>query len=57
MQIIPEIKSLRMQSGQKRNDFIDLLIKIKKEVEIEDEFLDAQVMMFIGGGEIFLKKN
>lgn len=49
--IIPEIIQLRISNKKTRNDFIDMLIKIKKELNIEDEFMDAQVMMFIGGGK------
>lgn len=51
--IIPEIIQLRKINDGSRKDFIDYLIKIKNETQIEDEFLDVQVMMFIGGGEDF----
>lgn len=49
--IIPEIIEERIQSGTNRNDFIDMLIKIKNETELKDEVINAQLMMFIGGGK------
>ncbi len=51
MKLIPEVFEGRKTSGLTRNDFIDMLMKIKEEKKVEEEFLDAQIMMFIGGGK------
>lgn len=50
-QLMPEIIQERLRLGSSRSDFIDMIIKVRKEIDVKEEVLHAQVTMFMGGGE------
>lgn len=41
----------RVRSGINRNDFVDMIIKVSKELDLDEKILHTQISMFMGGGK------
>lgn len=49
--LMPSIIKGRIMSSKNRNDFIDMIIKVSKELDLDEKIIHSQISMFMGGGK------